>query len=1280
MTNKVSKFISKLFSKVVWVLSITLIILVLIISLFKLTLPYWLKQKESIIAQVESYIGGEVEYQSLQVDWSDFHPIISVDDFQWVSSDQTKSIKSKINVIEVNIWQTLYHGDLVTNEIELKDIDVRFKFKKDESKTSSFNVNNLKDEVKDLIDSFNHQYISLKEMKLAINDSQVGLQQIPQLVFKQEKEKKQLIVDTFGELANEGRLVIETEGTAFADGGKVDYFFDFKNINLKLLSDIFFMDGFSAYQKATVKLWAAQTNELIDSARLEIFNDTSELAKLDVVMNLAQSSERYTISSERFDIALKQGSEYINHNSFVYFDAKKSANKNAPLSYQMKTGYLPVGFVAKIAAPLLSKEHSELLVGVNPSGIIKALDLSLMNSSNGFFPTDGKVELSEVTTFPYLKIPGTTLKQVSMNGVDGNWEMQALVEERLFDWKPILKVPVTIDKLLLNTNYNISQPNDLKISRLVLENKDVKVKARGALNFSDDISMAIYSEAEDINVANLHYYWPREVGLNPKTIEYLEESLLDGKVPFAKFVWQGSVDAFPFKEKDGQFDIQAEASNIKFLFEPDWPVARNINAKVSFENEKLTVNATRGNLLGAKVKSAKAILPDLEAPNEEVLIDIKAESDFASYQQIYQQSPLKNILGEELVKINFSEKLNLDLDLDLLLKKEDVEVSVDGLIDFQGNNIQGIPYNIKLSNTLGQLRFTDTGAISKNLTANLFGNPINIELKVDEFTDNDSFLQIDATGQVNLSNAAKQIIGFSPLQTKGLSKFFVHYKSDEKGSNESLIIRSNLIGTSIKGPDWLAKKIDEKEPFLATIFKVDDTLKLRTSYSNQLSSQLDINMTSLLPSGVIKLGSMATQTVAIPNSGVAIEGYFDEIKVAEWLDAIHVKASEEGDWPDWIDRINITTPYLEFAGLAFTKVRINDARDDLLEQEFRFNLFSEQARANLIYLKNGQKKLAIENLNINFSDNDASELNISDDTIQIALEQYDNWTFECQRCKVNGYEFGPVSLTSNYQDGAIKIKGDAFVGDQLSSAINGEITHNNTELKFDFDIPNPDGLLKYWGLDGDVRDTETVAALSLAWPGRLHDFSLNKTNGYLKLDTKDGSIKNLSDSKARIFSLFSLQSIPRRLSLDFSDLFTEGFFYDKITGHFAIEKGVLITEKVEIDGTAADVAVNGKVDLNNQTVDQQVIVTPKLGSSLPVLAGWALEPTTGIIMLIVSKIFEPALNVVSSIEYKISGDLEDPEVVEVSKKSKEVKVTEEQIEQQKQLLESATEQSTESKN
>ncbi len=1266
MTSKVGKFFSRLITKTIWLLSIVFILLVLVLSVIKISLPYWLKQKETIISQLESSIGGEFNYASLQVDWSDFHPKVSVRDLTWKSPDDTAFIKVVDSKVEVDIWKTLYLGSLATKEVEIQGIGFSI-----DSQTFATTETSLERTIKIIankINNFDHQYILLKDMSVNFNANKDKKQNFSQVIFKQQKDKKQLLLDSTGDYIEKARLVIETKGAVLTDEGLVDYFVDFSGINLELLAVHLKNEQISEYKSLAVKFWGKQRNRLLEKSRLELQNEASEQAKVNLKVNLAHENGLYKINSEQFVTSLKNDNQWVTHDSYIDLQSRR-AGKN--LEYQLNTGVVPVAFMKNISLLLSDEDIKAKLQGLDPKGVIDSSKLTFVINDNALIPKDGVASISNFSVEAFEGIPGIQLDKLDINGIDGNWSLEASLQSGHFDWRPNFKALIPIESLTLKASYNASQFKTINVDELLLSNSDSTIKARASLNFADDFSMAIYAEAEDVVIANLHSYWPRNGSFTPKTLQYLDTSLLGGKVPFAKLIWQGEVEQFPFKNKEGVFDIQAQVSKARFKFEEDWPVASNISGNASFENEKMTIVTHQGELLGAQVSNAKAILPDLKAPDEQLLINIDANTDVNSYKKIYQQSPLKGLLGDDLLELGFDKLVKVKLSLDMLLAKE-VELKLDGLATFDGNNITGIPYGIELTNTKGELKFTHNGAIAENLNATYLGQPFAIDIKVDEFTEDGSTVQIDAIGKVNLSDVSNSILGFVPIQVDGTSEINTHYKLyDESTRSESLIIRSDLIDSTVKGPSWIAKDKGASAPLLVALQNVEDKVEIRSSYKDTLSAQLyfDANK-SFNPRGLIKLGSVATQNIEVPQQGVAIEGYFDNVVLHEWLDTFSFPQSLQSETkaskvPSWIERINLTTPELEFAGQRFTKVRINDVKEKDSEELYRFNLFSEQARANISQKANGQKHLTIEHLDISLNKDARSKSN----PVDIALDEYDNWLFECINCKVNSYHFGPITLASNYQNDVIKIEGQGTAGGFLNAGVTGTIDNKQTNIALDFNIERPQKLLEYWDIDGGVRDTKTSGNINLIWPGRVHDFELNQLDGEFNIKAGKGSIKDLSDRKARIFSLFSLQSIPRRLSLDFSDIFSDGFFYDEIIGNFNIAQGVLIAEKAEIKGTAADVSISGSVDLNNQTVEQQVIVTPKLGSSLPVLAGWAIEPTTGLIMLIVSKIFEPALNVVSQIEYKISGALDDPEVIEVSKKSKEVQVTEEQIEAQKKLEE-----------
>ena len=283
-------------------------------------MPYWVKQKDSIINFAESYIGGEIDYRSLQVNWSDFHPVVEITDLSWKAPNQKFSLQSQHNKIELDLWRTLYHGELVTKDIELKDL----LFELNTNRTSnnlSFDMTEFKRAIRFASKSFRHEYVSMVniELKLADGDNTevVSTQSITQLIYKQDKAQRQLLVDTYGSLVEKGRLVIESKGDLFLENSEINYFADLKSINLIQFSKQINLSNISDYENINLKAWVSQKGEQVESSRLELNNGaTSNVAKIDIAINLANNNGIYSVTSDRFDISVKDNDEYVTHTSF----------------------------------------------------------------------------------------------------------------------------------------------------------------------------------------------------------------------------------------------------------------------------------------------------------------------------------------------------------------------------------------------------------------------------------------------------------------------------------------------------------------------------------------------------------------------------------------------------------------------------------------------------------------------------------------------------------------------------------------------------------------------------------------------------------------------------------------------------------------------------------------------------------------------------------------------------------------------------------------------------
>ena len=144
-----------------------------------------------------------------------------------------------------------------------------------------------------------------------------------------------------------------------------------------------------------------------------------------------------------------------------------------------------------------------------------------------------------------------------------------------------------------------------------------------------------------------------------------------------------------------------------------------------------------------------------------------------------------------------------------------------------------------------------------------------------------------------------------------------------------------------------------------------------------------------------------------------------------------------------------------------------------------------------------------------------------------------------------------------------------------------------------------------------------------------------------------------------MIGLLNISVISRRLALDFSDFFSEGYAFDKIRGNLTFREGNLTTEDLRIKGPSANIEIDGRTGIVARDYDQRVTVTPHVSGGLP----WLEIPmgpagVGGIYILgkIAEKIGIPvdeAVDRVVEVTYHMTGSWDDPKIEPVAGKAAE---------------------------
>jgi uncharacterized protein (TIGR02099 family) len=251
---------------------------------------------------------------------------------------------------------------------------------------------------------------------------------------------------------------------------------------------------------------------------------------------------------------------------------------------------------------------------------------------------------------------------------------------------------------------------------------------------------------------------------------------------------------------------------------------------------------------------------------------------------------------------------------------------------------------------------------------------------------------------------------------------------------------------------------------------------------------------------------------------------------------------------------------------------------------------------------------------------------------------------------LKGKDLGELKLAAENKDkvwnAKFELKNDdsTFSGDgrwrQAAAA-------SETQVNFKLDARSIEKTLVRYGYPDAMKEGSATLSGNLAWNGPPQDPDYPTLSGNLKLEAKKGQFRKMDPGVGRLLGILSLQSLPRRLTLDFKDIFSEGFAYDSIAGQFAVSRGVLDTKDLFIQGPAARILMKGTVSLVQETQNLRVRVQPALGETLAT-GVLLIHPAAGAITWLADKVLKDPLGQIFSYEYAVTGSWSDPKVEKVA--------------------------------
>ncbi len=169
----------------------------------------------------------------------------------------------------------------------------------------------------------------------------------------------------------------------------------------------------------------------------------------------------------------------------------------------------------------------------------------------------------------------------------------------------------------------------------------------------------------------------------------------------------------------------------------------------------------------------------------------------------------------------------------------------------------------------------------------------------------------------------------------------------------------------------------------------------------------------------------------------------------------------------------------------------------------------------------------------------------------------------------------------------------------------------------------------------------------ISWDGLPFALDIPSLSGKLSLRVETGQFLKADPGAAKLLSVISLQSLPRRLNLDFRDIFSKGFAFDEITANAGIANGIMRTENLKMNGVNATVMMDGSVDIRQESQDLHVVVIPEINAAAASIAYGFINPAIGIGTFLAQMFLREPLMKQFTHEYHVTGSWSDPVIVEV---------------------------------
>ncbi|UTV28036.1 YhdP family protein [Photobacterium atrarenae] len=933
-----------------------------------------------------------------------------------------------------------------------------------------------------------------------------------------------------------------------------------------------------------------------------------------------------------------------------------------PSDWQLAISRLPLAPILPFASFLPPDSQSAAaLDALQPSGQLQDIRLAAASGQSPRF----SAQLEQLGLKQWSLLPEVHKLDATVAGTLNAGKAVLSLQDDELPYGDVFQAPLPIEKGDVTAYWQVGEDGwRLWSDHLAVTTPDARAKGQFRLDFPADAPawLSFYGEAAVHHAGEAWRYLPTRA-LGRELTDYLSAAIRGGTTDQAQLMWYGELADFPYQRHEGIFQVQVPLEQGRFSFDTHWPELTDLALDLSFENDRMLIAASQARTMGAmasRVRGEAELAPD---GHLRLTLDVAAEGQ--AIRDYMLATPLVDTVGAALTTVQVSGPVTSRFALDIPF--DGSEVRAWGQAELAGNTIVMDTPPLQLAQVSGALSFDNDQVQAEGIQGMLLAQPVSVS-----FTGRQAEagyqVGIDVDGHWSVAALQRQVRDPLLERVEGLSRWQANIGVDlhDTGFTYQVKAKADLNDVHSELPYPLALVRGNRQS--ATLSargnaeQLEATLRVpKAAYRTRIELGAPLSITAS------HLSVGAGQLRGLQAGKHRVDWVSRSLDADRWIALGEEIAARESEGDSGMPALPLPTEVnAQLKKLKLATLNWHEVDLAVRKQPTRWRLLldSREMSGEGIWPNGKPLQLALDQLHLNLPMLETEETSVPAPYVpqrvipaatdfdralmanlpEVDLQLADAW--------LQGYRLGEVSGKLRREGTTLALQNFQVASDATLLSLDGHWTldgdQNETQIAFDIEGENSSELMARLGISGGIQGAEFSSYASIQWRGAPWSMHRETLSGEVKTETGKGVISEIGGA-GRILGLFSLDSIIRKMQLDFSGVFDDGLAFNYIRGSGTLENGRFETDDIQMQALAGDMYITGSANLVSETVDAKVQFFPDFTSGIPVLTAFAVAPQTAILVFAISTALSPVLDVFTQVNYEVKGPIEAPVVTEKSR-------------------------------